>query len=361
MHNNKTGGESASRIQAAQVVLLCAELQPTLEFFTDQLGFRLDQISPADAPRSALLSGYGLQVMLRSGNTAAPSRLRLVYDDQAPLAQSEVVAPNGTHIEFVKASLAPVIPSGKQELVVSRASGAAWVTGRAGMHYRDLLPGRFGGRFVASHIRIPAGGLVPDSVHHHGIRFQMIYCASGWVRVVYEDQGPPLVLAAGDCVLQPPHIRHRVLESSPGLDVIEIACPGEHDTFIDHELNLPTTELRPERDFAGQRFVRHVAARAEWEPGQPGFEFRDTGIAAATSGLAAARVTRASGTEAARWQHDGELLFAYVLSGELLLKGALPEPTRLARGDSVALPSGLECTLAASSNDLEFLELRLPA
>ena len=54
----------------------------------------------------------------------------------------------------------------------------------------------------------------------------MIYVRRGWVRVVYEDQGEPFVMHEGDLVLQPPEIRHRVLESSPGLEVIEIGAPG---------------------------------------------------------------------------------------------------------------------------------------
>ena len=75
------------------------------------------------------------------------------------------------------------------------------------MYYRDLIPGRYGGRFIASHIRIPAGGPVPDYVHHHSVEFQLIFCVNGWVRVAYEDQGEPMVLNPGDCFLQPPHIR----------------------------------------------------------------------------------------------------------------------------------------------------------
>ena len=79
-----------------------------------------------------------------------------------------------------------------------------WFARRAGMRYRDLLPGRQGGRVIASHIQIPDGGPVRDDVHFHRIHFQMIYCCRGWVRVVYEDQGAPFVLEPGDCVLQPP-------------------------------------------------------------------------------------------------------------------------------------------------------------
>src|SRR6185295_6532342 len=105
---------------------------------------------------------------------------------------------------------------------------------------------------------------VPDYVHYHRVRFQMIYCAKGWVKVVYEDQGPPFVLEEGDCVLQPPGIRHRVLESSPGLEVVERGSPAEHETLVDHELALPTGSVLAEREFGGQSFVRHVAARAAW-------------------------------------------------------------------------------------------------
>ena len=84
------------------------------------------------------------------------------------------------------------------------------------MLYRDLIPGRLGGRYIASLISIPEGGPVADWVHFHRVAFQMIYVRRGWVRVVYEDQGEPFVMREGDLVLQPPEIRHRVLESSPG-------------------------------------------------------------------------------------------------------------------------------------------------
>ena len=102
------------------------------------------------------------------------------------------------------------------------------------------------------------------------------------------------MLHAGDCVLQPPEIRHRVLESSPRLEVVEIGCPAEHETHADHSLALPTAILDPQRDFSGQRFVRHVASEARWTASRtPGFEYRDLGIAAATDGLAGGVVKRA--------------------------------------------------------------------
>ena len=61
----------------------------------------------------------------------------------------------------------------------------------------------------------------------------------GWVRLAYEGQGEPFILEAGDCVLQPPEIRHRVLESSAGAEVIELGSPAEHITMADHDMTLP--------------------------------------------------------------------------------------------------------------------------
>jgi len=167
----------------------------------------------------------------------------------------------------------------------SRAADGEWHMGRAGMEYRDLLPDRMGGRLIASHIRIRDGGPVADYVHYHAIDFQLIYLRAGWVRVVYEDQGEPIVMRAGDCVVQPPLIRHRVLEASPGLEVIELASPARHATYVDHELQLPTRENRTDRDISGQRFSWHRAAASRMPA-------EDLCVAAATSGAVAARIIR---------------------------------------------------------------------
>ena len=99
--------------------------------------------------------------------------------------------------------------------------------------------------------------------------------------MVYEDQGKPFLLEAGDCVLQPPRIRHQVLESSAGLEVIEVGCPAEHENFADHVMALPTDNLNPERLFNGQLFVRHIAKNAVWQDWRiAGFECRDSSGAA---------------------------------------------------------------------------------
>ncbi len=359
-----------SHIRFAQVVLPCPDLAATLAFFTGQLGFKVNLIMPADAPSLAVISGHGLTLRLEARPDAGavpPLELRLHGDLAAlpPDAPRELVAPGGTRIRLVDALSTLELPEGRQEFVLCRMGGAdAWGVGRAGMQYRDLIPSRLGGRFVASHIRIPDGGPVPDYVHFHKIRFQMIYCKTGWARLVYEDQGEPFRLNAGDCVLQPPEIRHRVLEASPGLEVIEIGCPAVHETFADHNMSLPTPHLLPDRNFNGQTFVRHIAATAEWRPWRlDGFEARDIGIGAATAGLAGAKVVRplpGTSPKAEAPAHDGEFLFFFVLGGAMGLQGTDLGTHRLQAGDSCVIPAGSTYAIDAADG-LELLEVALPA
>jgi mannose-6-phosphate isomerase-like protein (cupin superfamily) len=353
------------RIRGAQVVLPCDELDASHRFFVDRLGFRLAAIFPADAPRVVVLEGAGLTLRLDRDASGPPGTLRFkVRDlDGLDLHEDRLRAPNGTLIQLVEDEVVLEIPSPDSALVVHRlGDDASWVEGRAGMRYRDLIPGRVGGRFIASHIQIPEGGPVPDYVHYHRVRFQMIYCYRGWVRVVYEDQGEPFVLNAGDCVLQPPEIRHRVLEASQGLEVIEVGCPALHETLVDHELVLPNAELAPERDFGGQRFVRHQAADAPWAPWRlPGLVARSIGIAEATRGLADARVVRCEGSEdLSQDAHDGEFLCLFVLEGAVEFVGPAGRE-KLACGDCVSVPAEMRYGLERRSEDLEFLEIRLPA
>ena len=356
----------ADGIQRAEVVLPCTELDQTLGFFVDRLGFRLDAIFPADAPAFAALSGYGLRLRLDRHAVGPAGVLRLYCEEPQRVADRELclVAPNGTRVELHSNSPIVDLPPLAQTFVVSRLDQHTdWVVGRAGMRFRDLIPDRQGGRFIASHIHIPDGGPVPDYVHFHYVRFQMIYCYSGWARLVYQDQGPPFVLQAGDCVLQPPMIRHQVLECSDNMEVIEIGCPAQHETHADHDMSLPNPELNPKRDFDGQRFVRHEADKATWGVWRvEGFECRDLGIAAATDGLAGVRVVRVSeGTGSITCSHDGEFYLLFVLKGSVTLLSEGSEPLVLSGGDASVLPSGLKYALTAGTADLEFLEVALPA
>jgi len=362
--------QSADTGTVAEIILPSPEFDATLAFFREKLGFRLNAIFPADEPAIAQLSGYGLNIRLDRRATGAPANLQIASERPDDLLDgaAQVTAPNGSVIAVVPADPVLEIPPVRQALTVRKlVDSNAWGVGRAGMQYRDLIPDREGGRFIASHIRIPDGGPVPDNVHFHKIRFQMIYTYKGWVRLVYEDQGEPFVMQAGDCVLQPPEIRHRVLECSDGLEVIEIGCPADHMTLLDHDLDLPTGEVDPERDFGGQRFVFHEVDKAVWEKARyAGFERRDLGIRSATDGLAQVSVLRptndgaVSDAAGSAESHSGEFLFYFVLEGAVTLM--IDDGTHsLSAGDCVTIPAGMDYRLINASVDLEFLEVQLPA
>jgi quercetin dioxygenase-like cupin family protein len=223
------------------------------------------------------------------------------------------------------------------------------------MRYRDLVPDRQGGSFIASHIQIPGGGPVPDYVHFHKVRFQMIYCYKGWVRVVYEDQGPPFVMAAGDMVLQPPGIRHRVLESAPGLEVVEITCPALHETFADHEMDLPNGNPEPARQFCGQHFRHHVAAEARWTAWHGG-EARVSGMRDASGArVDACTVRPGAGPVIAVPPHDGELVFGFVLEGSVRLDHR--DGHRLGPADAFVIPPGEGWRMTDGSDDFRLLHV----
>jgi hypothetical protein len=168
-----------SAIQTAEVDVPCSDLSASFDFFTTRVGFQVDLIFPADAPTMAVISAYGVRLRLITAQPLVPLRLCLCIDTAAwpNFVPHELTGPDDVVIALVDAEPKITIPVGTQEWIISRNNDAnAWGTGRAGMQYRDLIPGRLGGRFVASHIRIPDGGEVPGYVHFHRVRFQIVLC-----------------------------------------------------------------------------------------------------------------------------------------------------------------------------------------
>jgi quercetin dioxygenase-like cupin family protein len=343
-------------VRDAHVVLATDRFDEDFEALTAQHGFRVDAIFPADAPTTAIVSAHGVRVRLEASDTPRPITLDLLTDSET----GTQMLPGGSTIEYRPFTTDFVMPASRPSLVVSHDTGDSGV-GRAGMRYRDLLPDRWGGSYVASHITIPEGGPIPDYVHFHKVRFQVIFVKSGWVRLVYEDQGEPFVMVAGDCVLQPPQIRHRVLESSPGLEVIEIGTPALHDTIADWSLELPNGRAEPARDWSGQRFVRHVAAGAGYQPWRlAGWEYRDTGIGVATGGIAGVRVARATTGSREAASQDAEFAMLVLLGGEVTFE-ADGTGERLRESSSVAIPGGTTYRLLDATPDCELLDVTLPA
>ena len=299
---------------SAGAVLTAPDFTEAFDYFSG-LGFRVEEIFPADSPRRATLIGLGCRVFLEEGPPCS-STLRLRSSESVFRRE---IAPNGTIIEFVPERVGLDRPALQSSLVVTPASDG-WHQGRAGMFYRDLVPGRQGNCVIASHIRIPTGGPVPDYVHFHEVGFQLIFCHRGWVEVVYEGQGEPFVLEAGDCVIQPPRIRHRVLRSSDEMHVVEIGYPAEHVTRADPAMTLPSPALSPDHEWSGQKFVRFRSAYAQWS-NDGTVEVADTGVGSATSAAADVRVIR--GTTSAHWATSstpiGSFRMIFVLEGRVVV------------------------------------------
>jgi quercetin dioxygenase-like cupin family protein len=327
---------------SAGVVIGCDDLAPTLTFYTEVLGFRVQTIHPADGPTHATLIGHGLRIHLQPGSTPL-AVLRILLPHGSPLLHSTLTAPNGTIIECVSSTKEMNVPPLVSDLVVTHQDGTdAWGTGRAGMMYRDLIPGRQGNSVIASSIRIEQAGPVPDYVHFHEVLFQLIFCRSGWVRVLYEDQGDSFVLGPGDCVIQPPTIRHRVLESSDNLEVLEIGYPAEHFTHADPLTQLPTSSVNPLRTWSGQSFIRHTSSQATWAPFGEQAQITDTNIHQATQGLADVRIIKSE--SAASWPHtfvaEKQLTFLFVLQGSATVITNENGSHALNPGSSIVIPCG---------------------
>lgn len=340
-------------IRGAEVVVPCTDLDTGLSQLRS-LGFRLESIFPADGPEIVVVIGHGVRLRLDRNVTGPAPTVRLVCGEPAAVAGGarQLTLPGGARLELVQegeeAALPPLVPA----YTVSRASrGDSWRAGRAGMQYRDLMADRQGGRFLASLIRIPTGGPVPDYVHYHNTRFQMIYCRRGWVRGLYEDQGEPFLMVEGDCVLQPPRVRHRVLECSAGLEVLELGSPARYETRADYEIELPSPVR--EREYDGQRFVHHHAAQARWErSARPGWLARDLELAAASAGIGRAHVLRAA-EPGVRYADTpgGEILWGCVLRGAV----TLDREHRLEETDAFTIPAGRAFELTESTADFEWL------
>lgn len=353
----------------AHVLVETTDVAGDTDFFVG-LGFRVDRVMPADDPATVDLSlpggagaGPTMAIRLQRSDVDRPLQLALPGErtdgGSSPGGSTVVAAPEPGMI----------VPTNEPRLVLTRAGGedARWVTGRAGMRYRDLLPGRWGGRFIASHIHIPDGGPVPDYVHFHRVRFQMIVVKAGWVEVVYQDQGPSFVMHAGDVVLQPPTIRHRVLASSPDLEVVEVGCPAEHETVADHTLDLPNAN-EPGRRYGGQGFARFTFPAATVEPWRVGgLVAHDTGIGSATDGLVGARIVTAdpaAGVDpgsTAEVALDSEFAVHVVLDGTIWIDHPDLGPVELAPGDSLAVPGGEHVRIGPATADLRLLDITAPA
>jgi uncharacterized RmlC-like cupin family protein len=65
--------------------------------------------------------------------------------------------------------------------------------------------------------------------HWHETELQLVYVLKGWLKNEFEGHGEQM-MSAGSCWLQPPGIRHTVLDYSPDCEMLEIIIPADFAT-----------------------------------------------------------------------------------------------------------------------------------
>jgi hypothetical protein len=119
-----------------------------------------------------------------------------------------------------------------QRFAVSHLADAAFDDGlRSYARYRDLGFAKATGGLVQAHViqMIPP---VTDEVrkrHIHEVELQLVYVLKGSMTTDFEGQGP-VTMRAGSAWIQPPKIKHTVLDYSDDCEVLEIVVPADFKT-----------------------------------------------------------------------------------------------------------------------------------
>ena len=115
---------------------------------------------------------------------------------------------------------------------ISRANESKFNSGLRGFFkYRDLgIEDGTDGEFGASIIKAVPGKHSKGDWHYHVLEFQMVFILEGWVTFEYEGEGI-FTFKKGDSMYQPPKIRHREIEHSEDLELIEITKPAKFETI----------------------------------------------------------------------------------------------------------------------------------
>jgi hypothetical protein len=98
--------------------------------------------------------------------------------------------------------------------------------------YRDLgIAGATNGMVRAHVIKMipPCDPAEVSKRHFHDVEFQMVYVLKGWIKGEYEGAGV-VTMREGSCWLQPPKIKHSVLDYSDDCELLEIIMPAEFAT-----------------------------------------------------------------------------------------------------------------------------------
>ena len=121
----------------------------------------------------------------------------------------------------------------KQKFTVSHHREADFDQGlRTYAKYRDLGLAPATGGMVQAHVIRFIPPFKPEDVstpHYHDVEFQMIYVLKGWIKSDFEGEGVH-TFNAGSCWIQPPKIKHAVVDYSDDCELLEIVLPADFET-----------------------------------------------------------------------------------------------------------------------------------
>jgi hypothetical protein len=131
-------------------------------------------------------------------------------------------------------------------------------------------------------------------------------------------------------------------------------------TSIDHDMQLPSKNYRPQREFQGQRFCHHQLKQATWQAWNiDGFEYRETGVNQASKGVASVKVARVKNSQAKPQTicHNKDILFIFIMNGQMTLTTDEQQSQCLSKADSFVVPPQMQYQISHFSPDLELLEV----
>jgi mannose-6-phosphate isomerase-like protein (cupin superfamily) len=120
----------------------------------------------------------------------------------------------------------------KQIFVASHLNESDFQEGLRGYaKYRDLGIAEASNGLARAHVIRMVPPCIPAEVskrHLHDVEFQMIYVLKGWMKGEYD--GKVMTMREGTCWLQPPRIKHTVLDYSDDCELLEVILPADFDT-----------------------------------------------------------------------------------------------------------------------------------
>ena len=147
-------------------------------------------------------------------------------------ARAKVSARKSSARRPVKASARPKAKRSKQKFVASHLKDSKFEQGlRRYAQYRDLGFAEATGGLAQAHVIRMVPPCRPEEVsrrHYHDVDFQMVYVLKGWIKGEYD--GEVMTMRAGSAWLQPPRIKHTVLDYSDDCELLEIVLPAEFAT-----------------------------------------------------------------------------------------------------------------------------------